>query len=56
LPKDQARRLRADTDRDGRVDVAEDDALARAFWESAGYEQQPNRVRFLRHLGGPEAR
>ena len=36
--------------------VAEDDALARAFWESAGYEQQPNRVRFLRHLGGPEAR
>jgi ribosomal protein S18 acetylase RimI-like enzyme len=30
--------------------VAEDDALARAFWESAGYEQQPNRGRFLRHL------
>jgi ribosomal protein S18 acetylase RimI-like enzyme len=36
--------------------VAEDDALARAFWESAGYQQQPNRGRFLRHLAGPEAR
>jgi ribosomal protein S18 acetylase RimI-like enzyme len=30
--------------------VAEDDALARVFWESAGYERQPNRLRFLRHL------
>jgi ribosomal protein S18 acetylase RimI-like enzyme len=30
--------------------VAEDDALALAFWESAGYELQSNRVRFLRHL------
>jgi ribosomal protein S18 acetylase RimI-like enzyme len=34
--------------------VAEDDALAGAFWVSAGYEQQPNRVRFLRHLEGSE--
>jgi ribosomal protein S18 acetylase RimI-like enzyme len=32
--------------------VAEDDAMARAFWQSAGYEQQPNRMRFLRHLDG----
>jgi ribosomal protein S18 acetylase RimI-like enzyme len=35
--------------------VAEDDALARAFWESAGYEQQPNRARFLRHLERSDA-
>jgi ribosomal protein S18 acetylase RimI-like enzyme len=34
--------------------VAEDDALAGAFWVSAGYEQQPNRVRFLRHLDRSE--
>jgi ribosomal protein S18 acetylase RimI-like enzyme len=31
--------------------VAGDDVLALAFWESAGFELQPNRVRFLRHLG-----
>ncbi|HEV7585696.1 MAG TPA: GNAT family N-acetyltransferase [Solirubrobacteraceae bacterium] len=35
--------------------VAEDDALARAFWDSAGYERQPNRVRFLRHLERSDA-
>jgi ribosomal protein S18 acetylase RimI-like enzyme len=34
--------------------VTEDDALAGAFWVSAGYEQQPNRVRFLRHLDRSE--
>jgi ribosomal protein S18 acetylase RimI-like enzyme len=30
--------------------VAEDEPLALAFWRGAGYERQPNRVRFLRHL------
>jgi ribosomal protein S18 acetylase RimI-like enzyme len=31
--------------------VAEDEPLAFEFWEAAGYERQPNRVRFLRHFG-----
>jgi ribosomal protein S18 acetylase RimI-like enzyme len=31
--------------------VADDEPLAPDFWRAAGYEQQPNRVRFLRHLG-----
>jgi ribosomal protein S18 acetylase RimI-like enzyme len=31
--------------------VAEDERLALDFWRAAGYQQQPNRVRFLRHLG-----
>ncbi|HEY2398556.1 MAG TPA: GNAT family N-acetyltransferase [Solirubrobacteraceae bacterium] len=30
--------------------VAEDEPLALEFWRAAGYERQPNRVRFLRHL------
>jgi ribosomal protein S18 acetylase RimI-like enzyme len=30
--------------------VAEDEPLALEFWRGAGYERQPNRVRFLRHL------
>lgn len=32
--------------------VAEDEPLALEFWRAVGYERQPNRVRFLRHLGG----
>jgi ribosomal protein S18 acetylase RimI-like enzyme len=32
--------------------VAEDEPLALDFWRAAGYERQPNRVRFLRHLDG----
>jgi ribosomal protein S18 acetylase RimI-like enzyme len=31
--------------------VVEDEPLALEFWRAAGYEQQPNRVRFVRHLG-----
>jgi ribosomal protein S18 acetylase RimI-like enzyme len=30
--------------------VADDEALALEFWQAAGYERQPNRARFLRHL------
>jgi ribosomal protein S18 acetylase RimI-like enzyme len=30
--------------------VADDEPLALEFWRAAGYERQPNRVRFLRHL------
>ena len=30
--------------------VAEDEPLALDFWRAAGYERQPNRVRFIRHL------
>ncbi|TMK23964.1 MAG: GNAT family N-acetyltransferase [Actinobacteria bacterium] len=30
--------------------VAEDEPLAFDFWQAAGYERQPNRVRFIRHL------
>ena len=30
--------------------VAEDEPQALEFWRAAGYAQQPNRVRFLRHL------
>jgi ribosomal protein S18 acetylase RimI-like enzyme len=30
--------------------VADDEPLALEFWRAAGYEQQPNRVRFLRHI------
>jgi ribosomal protein S18 acetylase RimI-like enzyme len=32
--------------------VADDEQLALDFWRAAGYERQPHRVRFLRHLGG----
>jgi ribosomal protein S18 acetylase RimI-like enzyme len=32
--------------------VAEDEPLALEFWRAAGYERQPNRTRFLRHLDG----
>jgi ribosomal protein S18 acetylase RimI-like enzyme len=32
--------------------VADDEPLALEFWRAAGYERQPNRVRFLRHLDG----
>jgi ribosomal protein S18 acetylase RimI-like enzyme len=35
--------------------VAEDEPLALEFWRAVGYELQPNRVRFLRHLGRSDA-
>jgi ribosomal protein S18 acetylase RimI-like enzyme len=35
--------------------VAEDEPLALEFWRALGYEPQPNRVRFLRHLGRADA-
>jgi ribosomal protein S18 acetylase RimI-like enzyme len=31
--------------------VADDDPVAMDFWRSAGYRRQPDRVRFIRHLG-----
>jgi ribosomal protein S18 acetylase RimI-like enzyme len=36
--------------------VADDEQLALDFWRAAGYERQPHRVRFLRHLGGTRRR
>jgi ribosomal protein S18 acetylase RimI-like enzyme len=38
--------------------VADDEPLALEFWRVAGYERQPNRARFLRHIpaGDPVAR
>jgi ribosomal protein S18 acetylase RimI-like enzyme len=36
--------------------VAEDEPLALEFWRAAGYERQPNRLRFLRHLDRSDAR
>lgn len=30
--------------------VAEEDPVALAFWRAAGYDRQPDRVRFVRHL------
>jgi ribosomal protein S18 acetylase RimI-like enzyme len=35
--------------------VVDDEPLALEFWRAAGYERQPNRVRFVRHLGRSEA-
>jgi len=35
--------------------VAEDEPLALEFWRALGYERQPKRVRFLRHLDRSDA-
>jgi ribosomal protein S18 acetylase RimI-like enzyme len=35
--------------------VADDEPLALEFWRALGYEQQPHRMRFLRHLGRLDA-
>lgn len=32
--------------------VADDDSVAKGFWEAAGYTRQNNRARFVRHLDG----